>query len=733
MNRAISFLAAAAMILFAACRPYDDSELKVIEELAVTETDIVVNDGGGLVSFNVFSGGKVDISVEGGCPDWLESDVWTLDGDGAVKLFLQPNNSWLRMAVLNVRLAGSSRMQQVRVKQKGVEQYLEADAPFSVLDGRAGGKLSFDIQTNMPTSALQRNVSYMGLEKGWITDVSIVGNQVQVTAAANPSDLCRRASCDISCVNGWGETLSVRFFITQTNFEGKAGKDLSIARLKALASEDGTVVEDDYQIEGIVVSDCSSANMDLNPALTFETVDTDYSLATAYIEGKDGSWGLRLHFASKEENLLTFGSKVVLNLYQTTLLRETDPERYSVRNVTRWNIVSSEPGAVVPVKSRTIAQLTDDDIYTYVSLKNTEFAFKEGTYADVYEPYSNKLDGWASLLVDAEGKGIYAPVNMACSWRRPGGGVPKGVGTTSGIIVHHEMPRLGDAGRYQIRVVDEEGFAQGSSGAVLKDFAYWINSYGNRNKYAAVNSRYAYDKLATIIPSNDILTSGATTAVAELRSENTVIPVSRPADPYTTANYYVNLTPDNDGTSKTYVGIGDITTTHDWFRWDETTHEVTGYNGLVFDFSTRNLSASSLTFSFDFAGGYLSASVARSWPAHWCVEYSLDGGNTYTLVRNCVTDKPYVHMRGLPYAKAFLNGQWYFTGAQAGMGFSQHHFVLPSQVLGKDNVRLRLRPYDRTIVSLPLVWTDDIEQSEIDYTTDVDIRIRFGFFYLRYR
>ena len=150
-------------------------------------------------------------------------------------------------------------------------------------------------------------------------------------------------------------------------------------------------------------------------------------------------------------------------------------------------------------------------------------------------------------------------------------------------------------------------------------------------------------------------------------------------------------------------------------------------------FSTSSVSASQWEFAFDFAGGYTSASTARSWPAHWCLEYSIDGGENWSEVRNAVTGGPYIHMRGLPWERAFLNGQWYQTAAQAGMGFSQHSFTLPSDVLDKDEVKLKLRPYDGSIVSLPLVWDDDIEVSRIDSSTDVDIRVRFGFIYIRYR
>jgi len=114
-------------------------------------------------------------------------------------------------------------------------------------------------------------------------------------------------------------------------------------------------------------------------------------------------------------------------------------------------MVESVAGEAIPVKQRRISELTDDDVYTFVSLENTEFLFKEGSYANVYENYSlssdvnasqtgnnNRMDGWASLLMDDAGNSIYAPVNMLCLWRRSGQGVPQG-----GVVILAQKGRPG--------------------------------------------------------------------------------------------------------------------------------------------------------------------------------------------------------------------------------------------------------------------------------------------------
>lgn len=737
--RKYSILVIVLLLSVCGCSKFDEAHMKDIVELSVQTTSFEVSEYGGSVPVGIYSNGKVNIEILGGTPDWADIDRTSVTGDGTLLIFVNPNTSFKRMVTVRLTLEGTDKTIDVEVKQKGAEQSISSFSSYSIVSGTEEGKVDYSYVTDVDDSSLQSDVEYLGVYDGWIKDVTAKDGKLSISVGANPYDISRRAKVSLYFLDGWNEKKGMEVFITQSDCRGKVGTDITFARIKSYATQEGSTIEDDWLIEGVVASDCLSANMDLNPQLSSSMVDTTFARRTAYVEGLDGSWGLRVVFDDAKENKLSFGMKVRLNLLGTTVYEEKDPDRYTVTGLSGWNLVSNEVGCPVPVKRKKISELVDSDIFTYVTLENTEFAFKKGSYADVLETNAvgsaassaSALDGWASLLIDDEGNGIYAPVNMMCSWRRTGSGVPQGSGTVSGIIVHNDLKRLGDPGRYQIRVIDQRGFEMDSP-SDLNEYAYIINSYQNVKAYEAIDARYKYNRLATIIPSNDVLSSQP--ARMEMICENTVVPASRQSDPYTTAKYY-NATDkgkDLDGVSSDWVGIGDITTARDWYKWN-TDGTLEGYNGFVFSLSTESMaSAKYAEFAFDFAGGYTSAQTARSWPAHWCVEYSVDGG-TWKTVPNCVNGKPYVHMRGLPWSKTYFNGQWYQTPAQAGMGFSQHSFRLPSEALGVANLKIRLRPYDTNIVSLPLEWEQDIEQSQISSSTDVDIRVRFGFIYLRYR
>ena len=133
-----------------------------------------------------------------------------------------------------------------------------------------------------------------------------------------------------------------------------------------------------------------------------------------------------------------------------------------------------------------------------------------------------------------------------------------------------------------------------------------------------------------------------------------------------------------------------------------------------------------MLFSFDFAAGNISASYSKTFPAHWCVEYSVDGGETYTILNDYISGKPYIHLRSLPWWDATVNGALYKTCSAAGLGFSQHAYLLPADVLGKDMLKVRLRPYDAKITTLPIVWNGDNETAEIQKSTAAANQIRIG-------
>lgn len=66
------------------------------------------------------------------------------------------------------------------------------------------------------------------------------------------------------------------------------------------------------------------------------------------------------------------------------------PDRYELRNVTKAMVISRIAGSAsdVPVKEKWMSQLTDDDIYTYVTLKDVEFPVRKGAITPINEGYA---------------------------------------------------------------------------------------------------------------------------------------------------------------------------------------------------------------------------------------------------------------------------------------------------------------------------------------------------------
>ena len=85
-------------------------------------------------------------------------------------------------------------------------------------------------------------------------------------------------------------------------------------------------IADEVYTEAVVISDCSSANMELNPSISYNKVDTDENSRTAYVQALDASSGFRLKFVNPSDNLLVHGTVVSLSLYGTTVEKDERTE-----------------------------------------------------------------------------------------------------------------------------------------------------------------------------------------------------------------------------------------------------------------------------------------------------------------------------------------------------------------------------------------------------------------------
>lgn len=486
------------------------------------------------------------------------------------------------------------------------------------------------------------------------------------------------------------------------------------------------VVEQDLRIEGYVVSKPKGYNNEMNAQVHYASMK-NYDLSTGYLESLSGDIGFKLSFAERPvAQKFPRYAKVVLSLKGTILQCDKEPLRVTIEGVDVANIVRIEQCSEddLPRKEKSIGELTDDDLYTYVTLKNCEILFKDGSFSNVYERYvqqtsfnkrvkpNKSMDGWATLICDKSGESIYAIVNTLCGWRRDGNGVPQGAGDMKGIVAYTTHARYGGDvfGRYVIRPVDSADFAMpwGADAAIYKSVVEWN---WNDNKKSFVTE---YGDLASVTTEAVLADVGKGTLRIPTNSE-----AIRSRD--------TNNTRVDAGKVEGTKGFGGFvrygalavkTEACNWWNWKENRGE-----GVEVEFSTKGVSGESLIFGFTFAGGEISAQTSYGFPVFWNVEYSTDG-KKWTAVEG----KP-KKLRSLPwYWNNNVNGIHY-DSILAGAGFTEHVVKLPNSLFGKKKVYVRVVPVAKNYATLGY---DYCENGALRPNTKIKTVVNFGSFVVRY-
>ena len=466
----------------------------------------------------------------------------------------------------------------------------------------------------------------------------------------------------------------------------------------AVATINGSLV-----VEGVVVSDWRSENMELNRSLTSVRMDLRDNQKTAYIQSADGNMGVRLVFDEASENRLERYDNVVLDLIGCEVTRTAAPDAVTIRGVRARNFQTVRRGSAidVPVKEKCVSDLTDDDIYTCVTLKDVDVIFKDGSWANVYEPFvpyseaihsevdyspAGRMDGWATLLRDAAGHNIYMLVNMLCPWRRDGKGVPSGSGNVSGVIVHTQMPRYGgNMGRYCIRPLFRDDICIAGGKSTWKTHVGWVKPEGTGATldfeiYGTVGNLFKEGKIGDKIY-NDV---GSSTALLWTDTPSAVHVYSG----------FNALDPIKKGI-KGNAAILFKGKTVDWFEWDAD-GKVIGSKAFYVSFSTKKLKAQNLQFNFEWSVGTQDGNKCWYFPIDWQVQCSNDEGVTWHTLKENATGATSFELRSLPWddKKITDSGHNFVKKANFdnGLGPQQRSFNLPSEMLGQNEVLVRLSP-----------------------------------------
>ena len=484
-----------------------------------------------------------------------------------------------------------------------------------------------------------------------------------------------------------------------------------------------TSIDEDLFVEGIVTSNHDSRNTVASYNLHYYHATTFPSLEAMVLQAEDGPLAMRFDFPDRTipEKIKQF-RKVRLNLKGATLAEENGV--YVAYGMQKENILEVSAAAVPFTPAvKSIAELTPDDILTYITIKDCEFVFKDGAYINIYEKYGQSstpavpgltrngmMDGWASMLCDSDGNRLLLLLNCNCKWRRKGDGVPQGRGSISGLLEKPYMQRYGRTDCYGIRVTGKKDISF-TEDSPWKTIAEW--NWNDGRSGFETNAGYLEE-----ITGQDIT---ADSGKGLLYVDVPGCKLDR-GDDFNNPHIY---TPKEKGPGGDF-GIrkkGSLRIRSKGSAWWNWKHDCG--RSIVLDVSTAGLSGSNLMFAFTFAGGDMWGHNTAWFPAWWCIEYSIDGKRFFRL------NAPEAEMRSLTWGTKVDNvaGATYGTSGEAGLGMTDHLYKLPAFLFGREHVYLRISPSRKVVRSLsPRYSADGLLTPELN----AKVTVQFGSFKVFY-
>ena len=453
-------------------------------------------------------------------------------------------------------------------------------------------------------------------------------------------------------------------------------------------------------MELVVISDCENENTALNPNLNFQTVDMAMTRKTVYVQELDGSRGMRLIFDAGAYNDLHRYDVIVLNVNGGRLRVNDKTGSVTVAGLVPTAVISRRSGSQenVPVKEKLISELTDEDIFTMVTLKDMEFAFKDGAIVNIKENYGQyvekyhnaykkevnfRMDGARTMLKDSHGNAIGMGINTLCDWRRDGDGVPQGSGKLTGVLTDEQMRRYGsNTGRYLIRPLAKTDIkidSKKKSSAWTMLTGWILDGFGGKQldyeKAGPSETPQVGDRLVSDTGAKSYLwtDSGAKT--------------------YTTSDWN-NLTSARQG-AVWHGAIMFDCMARDWYNWNNM-GVAESTNSIFLEFSAAKVKpGQQMQLCFELTAGDVNMTNSWGFPARWMVQCSIDGGEFKTLPEACTADESF-SLRPLPcWSKKVNTGKYdknFHTQYDFCLGSQGHVFNLPEEAAGATKVLLRLTP-----------------------------------------
>lgn len=504
-------LLAAATFSMQSCEIDDAAKIDLVE-LGAPQKEFVVDADACSIEIPVYSNGDYHIEKIGEDTNWVTLNKMAGSGDETLVADCTFNEEFKRMCGFVLCSDVDERRDTLYVKQKGLIDAVLQLNNSSIVAAGAGGVTEVDVVTNVPYEYMDVLINYSDQsDTTWITSTNITtdpsgGNNcsLQVTTEANPQEVKpRTAAVTFSFTDGWGDKVSIMVNLVQRNAKEGLGAILTFKEIKDSYST-GKAIDDYVILEGVVVSRKESGNAGENEQVTSSAIDESGSVTTVYIQNMDASEGFCLRTVTEEDNIFSQFDKVQILIHGTVLTMYEQPERYVFSGITKAMVVSQVAGSKsdIPVKEKYMSELTDKDIYTYLSLKDCEIPIRKGSITPLNEGYTHatgaeRISKYPLLIRDINGDAMYMYTNTVCPYRSDGTMLPYGSGKISGVLVHERFSRfewkngadpvdmeddvtLGNIGDYQIRHqckediwADMRSSVEDSFSALLTEYRYW--------------------------------------------------------------------------------------------------------------------------------------------------------------------------------------------------------------------------------------------------------------------
>ena len=689
------------MLLFWSC---DKNQYSVFppDELGMPEHEYYVENTGGNIdiAFLANKAGQLSL-VDEEDKSWVEFGTTSFDRDGSIPVTISANTGFPRRA--DILFVTDTRKDTVSVFQKGaVEERFYVSAGSMVVFNGTSEVNTVAADINVPLSSITTEIRYSG-EEEWITDCTLSNTSLTFKTTDNPDrDYMRRAAIYLTYINGWKARKEVSVSVLQARADNNIGTVFTAEDLRTVATVGGYTLPEDAITEGYIVSTTEDHNA--GDAIVDDykqgTGVIDYSLTdrTAYLESADGQYGFRLITNTEDDNDFVRYSRVCLGIGGAVVKKTSgEPVCYTIEGVSSDNIITSADGTLtMPWKEKHISELTDNDINTLVKIKDCEIAMRKGPFTPVNEGYTslcgyNRLAKYPILIRDITGGSMYMFTNMTCPYRRNGETLPYGSGDITGIVVHEpykSFEKDGNIGRYQLRHLTREEIE------LKSDFA---------DNFSGIITEFRYAKFP-----GEFETTKLPNAILATKGNGEMCHTYGSISNYSPSYFYIGecgskkkgkyeegagIELEDGGIYQPWVDNGtesaQNTDGKGWFKdniklswsnkywWDSDNSR--GYCWLI-NFSTKGITSDRVSMQFAM---YNNSQSARS-PRYWKAQYSLTTTDT-----SVDADSEWIDIAEFTVPDVAI---WASQNDWQTLGTRVYDFPLPTEILGKESVSIRLMP-----------------------------------------